>query len=112
MGKTGDTYLKEIVITPEDLKELEDVHHGSSVNNHLDRTSLKVFDFAKQRKLTTAMLIEVKLGMNKRTAHIALRKLERVGLLKCEMMNIKSTDGVGHPTCVYFVVEKDEKKKK
>ena len=102
--------MKELIITPEDLLEVEEEIHGSQ--DILDVTSREVFDFIHKRKITTALLLETKLQMPRRTANEVLMKLFEGKYVDRKIALLKSSDGVKHRTYIYFEKLRENGKQK
>ena len=111
MGKTSDTYLKEITITPEDLKEIEE-SQPQLANAVLSSEQVTVLDFMKQRKFVTYDLVAKKMGVKKRMARNWLDTLREMGLIGRQYALIKSFDSAHRKTALHFIIDNKPKKNK
>lgn len=102
--------MKELIITSEDLLEVEQESHGTQ--DILDETSREVLNFIKNRKITTAFLLETKLHMPRRTANQVLVKLFERKYAERKMVLIKASDGIRHRTYAYFEKLREDGKQK
>jgi predicted HTH transcriptional regulator len=100
--------MKEIVITPEDLQELEEIQSPPTVKQPTELHSglKKILDFMKQRKFTTYVLLMKKFSINHRSARSSLDVLTEKGLVDKQYALIKCADLVHRKTALFFVVNK------
>lgn len=112
MGKTSDKRLKEIVITLEDLRELEESQTPLITTPVLNDELTEILDFMKQRKFVTYYLVAKKLGIRTRVVRNRMDALREMGLIDRLYEFIKSYDSIHRKTALHFIVDKSKPKKK
>ena len=112
MGEASDTRLKDIIITPEDLHELE-LEQMNIVHNQSESlpTYLKeLLKFVKQRKYTTYDIVVSRFKVGTRTARGWLDILLERGYVTKQYAMIKCSDSVRRKTAIFSST--NEKKQK
>ena len=104
--------MKEIVITQEDLQELESVQGYTGKYTVDDPVALKVYDLIKKRSVTTRKILEVQLEITNRTARTLTDKLIRGGLIEKNYAYIKGENGSKVKTAVFMVKNEGKRNSK
>ena len=99
--------MKEIIINPEDLEEIESVH---TTNTMLDEEAIKVLNFMKSRKIVTRKLIAVKLNLPIRRARTLTDILIKLNLIEKQYAYIKTEFGSKAKTAIYTVIKNGRKR--
>lgn len=102
--------MKQINISPSDLRELESVHGYSSKYNLDDPEALKVYDLIKKRTVTTRKIIEVELDITNRTARTLTDKLIRGRFVEKNYAYIKGENGSKVKTAVFTDIKNGRKR--
>lgn len=102
--------MKEIVITQEDLQELESVQGYTGKYIVDDPVALKVYNIIKKRRVTTRKILEVQLEITNRTARTLTDKLIRGGLIEKNYAYIKGENGSKVKTAVFMEIENGRKR--
>lgn len=102
--------MKEINISPEDLRELESVQGYTGKYTVDDPVALKVYDLIRKRSVTTRKILEVQLEITNRTARTLTDKLIRGGLIEKNYAYIKGENGSKVKTAVFMKVENERKR--
>ena len=100
--------MKQIKISPADLKELEGIELGiiGSSPNELTSRLKEAFDVVKGRKLTSYGVIVARLHTNRRCARNLLEALRERGLINKQYEFLLCSDGNKRKTAVYYEVKK------
>ncbi len=104
--------MKEINITPSDLREIEREQNKGTNAFDMDGTARTIFDFMHGKKLVTSNLVESKLGIKRRTANEALARLFRANFIKREQATLKTSDGANHICYIYYLRPKENGRKR
>jgi len=105
--------MKEITITPNDLKDIEEVEFTirGITSTKLDGQLKRVLDVVKQRKFTTYGMVVNKLNINRRSARNLLEALLERDLVYKQYAFIVCSDSVKRKTALYHTGDKDGKRK-
>ena len=102
--------MKEINISPEDLRELESVQGYTGKYTVDDPVALKVYNLIKKRRVTTRKILEVQLEITNRTARTLTDKLIRGGLIEKNYAYIKGENGSKVKTAVFMEIGNGRKR--
>jgi ribosomal protein S25 len=104
---------KELVITPEDLQELEGIESESKgmASSEIDGQLRKVLDIVKSRKITSYGVVVSKMRTNRRSARNLLESLRERGLVQKQYEFLMCSDNVRRKTAIYFVVKESGRKR-
>jgi len=102
--------MKEIKISPTDLRELESVQGYSGKYTVDDPVALEVYNLIKKRTVTTRKILEVQLDITNRTARTLTDKLIRGRLIEKNYAYIKGENGSKVKTAVFMDIENGRKR--
>jgi ribosomal protein S25 len=100
--------MKQIKISPADLKELESAELESvgAIPNELTSRLKEALDVVKGRKLTSYGVMVSRLHTNRRCARNLLEALRERGLINKQYAFLLCSDGNKRKTAVYYEVKK------
>ncbi len=102
--------MKEIIITPEELQDLESIQ-GIPIQGVTDPEALRVLKFMKTRNVTTRKLLEVKLGIPYRTTRTLTDKLIKAHLIEKGYAYIRAENNARIKTAVFTVIKNEKRKR-